>query len=211
MNDTHAESHTRRGEGSLLSKGKAGRVRLLSVAGTVLTVASGAFLLQVNQPDTAITSDWQVKMRRPLQTFLPEQWGFFTKSPREDALVPFRSASRGSHWTSAAAFPHARASNAFGWNRASRAQGIEIGLVTKVLAQQTWHDCGSWHSIRECLQNLSPARGATWDMVANPSPAPTLCGRIAIVRTAPIPWAWASAGHSAPRSRVAFAEVECTR
>src|SRR5665213_797503 len=57
----------------------------------------------------------------------PQGWKFFTRSPREDWLLPYRQTASG--WQSASLGPNGRLDAYMGISRAPRAQGIEMGLL----------------------------------------------------------------------------------
>ncbi|WP_157887512.1 SdpA family antimicrobial peptide system protein [Frondihabitans sp. PAMC 28766] len=163
---------------------------------------------QVNQPENALTSPWQIAARPVVQTFLPEQWAFFTKSPREEVLTSFsETASHG--WQSSSLFPHSRADHAFGWNRVSRAQGVEIGLISAGLKKTDWRKCPASDGSLECVGRFASSADASREKVENASLRPTLCGPTAIAKIKPDPWAWRVQGLRGEEKSVAFLEVQC--
>ncbi len=115
------------------------------------------------------------------QFWVPEGWAFFTRNPREPRMLIY--VEEGDGWQSALMGPHARASNLFGFNRASRAQGVEMGMLFTEVRQGPWQPCTG--PIPECLDSLSPA-----DTLVNISPRPTLCGVVGLAQQEPVPWAW---------------------
>lgn len=181
------------------------RVTYFALVLTALWALAGGFVYLTNQPENVLTTEWQKSVKAGVQTVLPEQWGFFTRSPREDELLPYQYSSN--EWASASAYPHSRARYLFGWNRASRAQGIEIGVLYREVADETWHHCPSGSSVTDCLEELSGT--APWVQVSNPSPDPTLCGRTAISKALPPPWAWANIGQAKQDVSVTFTDVAC--
>lgn len=64
----------------------------------------------------------------------PQGWAFFTRNPREPRVLPFVAES--GTWRSANLGPHAQARYAFGLDRKSRAQGVEVGLLMGGLSGQ---------------------------------------------------------------------------
>ncbi|WP_255455711.1 SdpA family antimicrobial peptide system protein [Cryobacterium lactosi] len=143
-----------------------------------------------------------------VQTILPEQWGFFTKSPREDMILPYTH-SQEAGWASAAMYPHAQAQYAFGWNRVSRAQGVEVGLVYKEVVDGIWTDCTDYGDAIDCLDALSDDSKAEVPTVANLSPDPTLCGLSAFSKAPPAPWAYANIGQAKQRISITLVEITC--
>jgi antimicrobial peptide system SdpA family protein len=118
------------------------------------------------------------------QFFLPEGWAFFTRNPREDRYIVYRLATGGS-WIDTNLGPHNRPRNAFGLNRKSRAQGVEIGLLLVSIHDDEWLACRKSPAI--CLAT-TPVSKDFKDI----SPIPTLCGEIGVVMQPPVPWAWSS-------------------
>jgi len=132
----------------------------------------------------------------------PEGWALFTRDPRkEDLLLYVRTGDR---WISASMAPHARPGNAFGLNRASRAQRVEADLLVTQLPATAWQPCQE-DPIR-CLEK-APLAAA----LPNLSPPPTLCGSVGIALQAPLPWKlWRTSGNTMTMpSRVARLDVGC--
>lgn len=131
----------------------------------------------------------------------PQGWSFFTRDPREEKHSIYIRTLIG--WAPILLAPHARLSNAFGLRRASRAQGVEMALLTQGSDASEWRACES--SLLVCLATLPPGKH-----VYNTSPDPTMCGSVAVVVQKPLPWAWARS----PRvptmpSRILPLEVSC--
>jgi antimicrobial peptide system SdpA family protein len=120
----------------------------------------------------------------PVGEVFPEAWRFFTRDPQEPRTRYF--APREGAWRDVSLGPHARASNFFGLSRLSHRQNIEGALilhVSKVVEASLCED-----TVEACI-GKAPISEAH-----NPSPHPTLCGDIAIVRQRIPPWAWARRG-----------------
>ncbi|MFE4949136.1 SdpA family antimicrobial peptide system protein [Leifsonia sp. NPDC056665] len=181
------------------------RVTIFALALAAFWVLVGGFVYLTNQPENVLTTSWQLAAKTSVQTVMPEQWGFFTRSPREDELLPYRQ--NAGQWSSASAYPHSQAQYFFGWNRVSRAQGIEIGMLFTEVAGREWRPCSADSSITTCLE--ASASDAEWTRVANRSPEPTLCGRTAISRALPPPWAWANIGQAKQDVSVIYLDVAC--
>jgi antimicrobial peptide system SdpA family protein len=132
----------------------------------------------------------------------PQGWKFFTRSPREDWLLPYRKTTKG--WQSALLGPNGRLDAYAGISRAPRAQGIEMGLLLYKLPRGMWDKCTRDPVI--CLRN-SPIKAT----LKNKTPNPTLCGMVGFVYQEQTPWAWAYSGVSPAHmpSRVAKFEVKC--
>jgi antimicrobial peptide system SdpA family protein len=132
----------------------------------------------------------------------PQGWSFFTKDPREEKQTVY--VRRGSAWELVLLAPHDRPANILGLRRKSRAQGVEMALLLSGNAPaEDWHACTA--PLQECLAQLPPGRA-----VRNTSPAPTMCGSVAIVLQKPIPWAWATSPRPVTMpSRILSLEVSC--
>ncbi len=139
------------------------------------------------------------RIRVPL--WIPEGWAFFTRDPREADLFVF--SRRASGWVNASLGPHSRPSNAFGLNRASRAQAIESGMLIGRLPKSAWRDCKGEPSA--CL-DAAPVQA----LVSNSAGRPTLCGSIGFVLQKPLPWAWSRSRHKTIMpSQVMRLEIQC--
>lgn len=183
--------------------------RRLTIFGFLLVsawIVGGGFVFLTNQPETVLTNDWQKSVKTTVQTVLPEQWGFFTRSPREDELLPYGQDAEGG-WSSLSQYPHSQAQHWFGWDRASRAQGIEIGVLFNEVADKPWHKCGARSPLDGCLKDADSGHG--WVTVTNPTPEPTVCGRAAISKALPPPWAFAHIGQAKQEFSVVLLEVQC--
>jgi len=181
------------------------RVTIFALVSVTFWVLAGGFVYLTNQPENVLTTSWQLSAKTAVQTVMPEQWGFFTRSPREDELLPYRENSK--QWSSASAYPHSQAQYFFGWNRVSRAQGIEIGMLFKDVADREWQPCPGDTPVTMCLEGR--AADAEWVHVTNQSPEPTLCGRTAISRALPPPWAWANIGQAKQDVSVIYLDATC--
>lgn len=140
--------------------------------------------------------------RVSVRMLLPEGFGFFTRSPREDRLLLFRRSDRG--WQSASVGPSQKAAHAFGVVRAVRAQSIEAGLLMEGLGNPTrWKRCSE--DPLACM-----ARSASSADISNRSPDPTLCGTVGLAIQETMPWAWAARGAKVTMpSRIMVATVRC--
>jgi antimicrobial peptide system SdpA family protein len=132
----------------------------------------------------------------------PQGWSFFTRDPREEKQTLY--VRNGSTWESASLAPHARLSNFGGLRRKSRAQGVEMALLINGVPATEWQHCSA--SLQECLAQLPAGRA-----VRNTSPAPTLCGTVAVVLQKPVPWAWARSARPVTMPfRMLPLEVSCS-
>ncbi|CAM5320375.1 hypothetical protein SABIM44S_00336 [Streptomyces abikoensis] len=141
------------------------------------------YVAQVHVPKNVLSLPGQKQVRSTVANVAPQGWAFFTKSPRDVEVLPYRQSGDGS-WTSLALTPHSSPRNAFGLDRASRSQGIEISLLLNLAEKKEWKECEE-NDLSDCLANARPSR-----KVKNPSPEPTVCGRVSLVQEKPVPWAW---------------------
>lgn len=136
------------------------------------------------------------------QIWLPQGWKFFTRNPREDIMRPYvRGANR--RWIGAFRGPNAGSSNLFGIRRATRAQGIELGLLMTSVNEAAWQECKE-----EPITCLEGAPLTT--IVKSVNPNPTLCGEIGLTLQPPTPWAWSrSRRKTIMPSKVTRVYVKC--
>jgi antimicrobial peptide system SdpA family protein len=132
---------------------------------------------------------------------VPQGWAFFTRDPREEKQTVYVRGPGG--WRPVLLAPHGSARNAFGFRRTSRAQGVEMALLAVPQPDSAYVDCSG--PVAACLATLP--RGAA---VRSVSPAPTMCGTVAVVNQEPLPWAWLpSRGRVTMPSRILPLEVAC--
>ncbi|MFF7726678.1 SdpA family antimicrobial peptide system protein [Streptomyces sp. NPDC008001] len=141
------------------------------------------YVAQVHVPKNVLSLPGQKQVRSTVADVAPQGWAFFTKSPRDVEVLPYRQGAD-DRWTSVALTPHSSPRNAFGLDRASRSQGIEISLLLDLAQKKEWKECEE-AGLADCVANARPSR-----KVKNPSPEPTVCGRVALVQEKPVPWAW---------------------
>ncbi|WP_246430637.1 SdpA family antimicrobial peptide system protein [Streptomyces rectiverticillatus] len=140
------------------------------------------YVAEVHVPKNVLSLPGQKQVRSTVTNVAPQGWAFFTKSPRDVEVLPYGQTADGS-WTSLALTPHSSPRNTFGLDRASRSQGIEIALLLNLAEKKDWKECEE--DLAGCLAGARPSR-----TVKNPSPEPTVCGRVALVQEKPVPWAW---------------------
>ncbi|WP_191267543.1 SdpA family antimicrobial peptide system protein [Nocardiopsis terrae] len=114
---------------------------------------------------------------------MPQNWAFFTKPPNDPELVPYTVNEAGAV-EFASTMPNGRVDNLYGLSRTQRAQGPEIANLANQIEE--WTDCGSLNG--DCLSGV--ASGAPVQRIENTSPVPTLCGKVVIARTEPVPWTY---------------------
>ena len=136
------------------------------------------YVTQTQLPDNVVKLPGQHTVADPARTFTPQGWAFFTKSPRETELDPYRLVDGG--WESLRLGRHSE----YGFDRASRSQGLETGILYAEIQNIEPFDCTRL-SQDACLGGAPVAV-----TVVNPSPEPTLCGRVALANQLPVPFAW---------------------
>jgi antimicrobial peptide system SdpA family protein len=142
------------------------------------------FALTSYLPDNPLSPG--IKSRVVLKTFLAEDWGFFTKSPRD--LEMFIYAKKENIWESILFTPNSSYKNIIGIDRRARAQGSEAALLLNDLQQDSskWIDATNVTHLELMLKNegLSPVS------VENKSKRITLIGDVWVILQRPIPWSW---------------------
>jgi antimicrobial peptide system SdpA family protein len=149
---------------------------------------AGAYAVHASMPHNAIELPGEKRFNA--QIVLPEGWKFFTKDAREPRVLAFTR--EGGAWRSSDFGPNADA-RFFGLDRVGRTQGVEIGLLLEAAKGEPWSPCSG--SPVECLDAATPVA----EPIVNLAGAQTLCGDVALVRQAPVPWAWA---HAAAETRM---------
>jgi antimicrobial peptide system SdpA family protein len=178
-------------------------VRAFGTFSLATAIAFAAVVLYVAQtylPTTAVSLPLYAQIRPVARSLVPEGWAFFTRSPREERVLPY--VLRDGRWTDVHAPPHAEPQHAFGLNRVSRAQGVELGLLYGGLPSNAWTSCRFTDAAR-CLAGTAISL-----TLRNVSPDPTICGDVALLRQEPVPWAWAHSTTAMPIKYVRLA-VRC--
>jgi antimicrobial peptide system SdpA family protein len=140
-------------------------------------------------------------VRNTVMSLLPEGWGFFTKSPRDPEMqVAVLHNGRLMNLNIVSSF---EARYAFGFDRLSRAQGLEIdGLLSQLRTSSLWHDCQQ--NVSVCAQTLKGQK-----RLVNLAHFPTLCGDLLLFESRPVPWAYRDIKPIMP-SRLTRVEVVCS-
>ncbi|ADG76146.1 conserved hypothetical protein [Cellulomonas flavigena DSM 20109] len=151
----------------------------------VVCVIVVLYVAQASLPPNALTLPLQTSIAPQIAPVLPQGWAFFTKSPRDEEILPFAVTGVGA-LESLSTGPNSDPRHAFGLSRGARAQGVEIGtlLYDVNVSEEDWVNCVR---LSDCADVLEGQEGIR---VENESPGPTLCGPVALVRHEPRPWAW---------------------
>jgi antimicrobial peptide system SdpA family protein len=169
----------------------------------VIWVLMGIYVVHASQVTNPVKLPYGKLIEPPLRMLLPQGWGFFTKSPRdEDFYIYRRTPLLDESWQPVFKGPSSEPHNAFGFNRMPRTQGIEYGVLLGLIPSDVWKTCKS--RLLDCLNIGNTPRFK----VINPNPIPVLCGSLALVNQKPVPWAWARSATTMPSSYVLL-EVSC--
>ncbi|MFD0356809.1 SdpA family antimicrobial peptide system protein [Streptomyces sp. NPDC127110] len=179
---------------------------LVAAAGGALLV--GALLagsVFFSLPSNVLSTRDGGDLRALSARFLPQSWAFFTKPPSDPEFVPYL-VSEGGGVASAALLPNSRAENLYGLTRRQRAQGPEVAAMANQV--RTWRDCDGIEG--DCPAVV--AGSAEPVRVENSSPVPTLCGRVVLVETRPVPWKFRDRYEGwRLDKRAAVVEAKCSR
>ncbi|MFE1384363.1 SdpA family antimicrobial peptide system protein [Streptomyces sp. NPDC058740] len=160
---------------------RAGGPVVVSGAGGILLVGvllagSVFFSLPSNVLSTRDGGDLRALSAR----VLPQSWAFFTKPPSDPEFVPYLVSDDGV--SPASELPNSRPENLYGLTRRQRAQGPEVANMANQV--RTWRNCEEIEG--DCPTVVAQASAPV--AVENSSPVPTLCGRVVLVETRPVPW-----------------------
>ncbi|QYC40435.1 Sporulation-delaying protein SdpA [Nonomuraea coxensis DSM 45129] len=158
------------------------------------------YVVHTQLPSNAIRLPGQESARLTIITLTPQGWAFFTKSPREPQVGVWQRAAGG--WRDARLGPHSEPWNALGFNRRSRSQGLELGIMQTAVPADAWRPCEG-DDVSACLDRAPVAV-----TIRNTAPRPVHCGPVGLVQRDPLPWAWAGSETVMP-AKVARLEVSC--
>ena len=151
--------------------------RVATTACTLVWMLAFAFVASAALPYNVLSPG--LRAERWLRLVLPEGWGFFTRDAREPDLLIARK--HGDRWLLEP--PHASASHAFGLLRLSRVLPVEASQLIAA-ASSSFSPC-QLKDLEACIERAPLQR------VPSDVQRPFLCGDVALVRRAPVPWAWA--------------------
>ncbi|MFJ3876585.1 SdpA family antimicrobial peptide system protein [Streptomyces sp. NPDC090077] len=178
---------------------------LVSAAGGILLV--GALLagsVFFSLPSNVLSTRDGGDLRALSARVLPQSWAFFTKPPSDPEFVPYLVSD--GDVVHAALLPNSRAENLYGLTRRQRAQGPEVAAMANQV--RTWRNCEEIEG--DCPAVVAGAPEAV--PVENSSPVPTLCGRVVLVETRPVPWEFRDRYEGwRLDKRAAVVEAKCSR
>ena len=160
----------------------------IGVGLAVATIGTGVFV--ANQEDSAVAVP--AREQTAIRAVLPEQWGFFTRSPREPSVVAITSDGD-------RLYPNVQARYRFGADRTPRAVGIEIGVMLRSIPDDAWIRCRSGIP-DDCARDAPPTRVTG---------TPQLCGAVTLLRFTPAPWAFLAAGSAQDRIEATRIRASC--
>ncbi|NLK11641.1 MAG: SdpA family antimicrobial peptide system protein [Staphylococcus equorum] len=119
------------------------------------------------------------EQRTQLQKLMPQEWGFFSKDPREDFFTFVEDNGEKIQ------LPNASLSNFWGISRVGRAQGTEAGLIYSSLPEDEIYQCEDY--IDDCIKQYS---NHDYTLMKSPIPSPKLCGEYSFFMLETVPFAW---------------------
>lgn len=158
-------------------------IHLLLPVAVLLIV--GMYSLLSSIPSTILKLPYFDQVKPNAVSAMPQGWAFFSKSPRDPSIAPYREDADGSY-ESISKLPTTRVENLFGLSREGRAQGVEVALIASQAGLEEWIDCSS-PALQECTDFL---RDEPSTAVTNAVPSPTVCGDVLLVQTTPVPWSF---------------------
>lgn len=155
------------------------------LAPAVMLLVLGAYSISSSIPSTILTLPFFDEVKPNAVSTMPQGWAFFSKSPRDPSVAPYREDANGS-FTSLSKLPTTRVENLFGVSREGRAQGVEVALISGGSGAGNWMDCSS-PVLQECAELVHDTPSS---VVTNTVASPTLCGDVVLVQTTPVPWSF---------------------
>lgn len=137
-----------------------------------------------------------------LQYYLPEGWGFFTRTPREDNIYVYKY-----HKNGLSLFQHPNASPKyfFGLKKTSRSIGAEYGRILNNLNPK-WTTFSGEKNIKKISDTIKI------HYFTNNEKNPMLEGDFILVAFKPIPWAWAKDfNHEFREGKMVKINISCSK
>jgi len=120
-----------------------------------------------------------VPRRNTLFEWLPQGWNFFTRSGRESIHMLYRHSGPGG-WER---MTRPAMTDWLGFGRRPRATNVELGRLLVRMPESAFQRCAA--DVGSCLDSR-----AIYTELKAPLHPNVVCGDVAIIRQAPIPWAW---------------------
>lgn len=138
-------------------------------------------------------TDVSFQERYAASLFLPEGWGFFTRSPRETKYVLYHASAQGQP-AGLVTYRNSSAQNLFGFSRRSRRLNMEFCRFLPAIADGSWHKPGVQPAV---AGYATVAYSARHYLLLQP-------GTYIVKKFEPTPWAWLKfPGHFASTERYA--------
>jgi len=157
------------------------RVHLFVAGVGYILIAS--YIAQASLPPNVISLPGQAPLAPVVQQLMPQGWGFFTKPADSEILEPFASGS--SDLLPLSTLPNASPMHGFGWSRRGREQGVEMAQLLQGKDENDWFKCTP-REPGDCVDRAA----AHLHESSNRWPIPSLCGRVVIIATRVVPWAF---------------------
>ncbi|MFC7326511.1 SdpA family antimicrobial peptide system protein [Marinactinospora rubrisoli] len=139
---------------------------------------------------------------RALRDLAPQEWAFFTGSPRGPVLLVYQQVDGA--WRQVSASSAGEPGRMFGLDRTARTERTEIAALARQAEDVSWTECAR-APVTDCLPDV-PAPAAS---VTAHGTRPRFCGAVALVRWEPVPWARARTAEETPSS-VKILHVRCS-
>lgn len=191
---------------SVGSAQRAGSAPALVVGAVMLALVVTVLAVSVffSLPSNVLSARDGGGLRVIMARTLPQSWAFFTKPPNDPEIAPYQVRVYET-LQYASLLPNSRRSNFYGLTRKQRAQGPEVANLFNQIPALTTCTAGQ----ADCLEEIAlTGRPVT---LHNTSKVPTLCGRLLLVETVPVPWAFRhDYGGWRMEKRAALVEVTCS-
>ncbi len=158
-----------------------------------------AFVVAEYLPANPFTPNVPADARVAVRQLVPQGWGFFTKSPRDEQIHLYRVT--GAAYADAFAGHESEARNLFGLSRRPRMQGRELGAITAHASVSIACDA----DLQSCLNRARHSR----ENVVTTGAKAQLCGEFVMTRQAPIPFAWAHFASVSLPGQYTHVEIRC--
>lgn len=178
-------------------------LHLLAPAAALL--ALGLYSISSSIPATIFTLPYFDEVKPNAVSAMPQGWAFFSKSPRDPSIAPYRANGDGSY-ASLSKLPTTRVENLFGVSREGRAQGVEVALISGGPVPTDWTECDS-PVIEECAELAAEKPPKT---VLNGVSSPSICDEVFLVQTTPVPWSFRNQTELREKAdKIIKLQVEC--
>lgn len=162
------------------------RYALLSFAVSIVLFLLFCFSLFYSLPGNVLSERVPTRSRMLVQNIIPQQFGFFTKDPREPYNRAYKIDTAGKV-ISLMKTPNNKKENFYGFSRKQRAQGPELANILNNNKNLLWYKCENKSSPEDCVMKNS---GIDYVKITNNSTVPTLCGLMYITFEKTVDWSF---------------------